>query len=242
MSQGTAFHDTSSTSVPAYEFVARPKNAMSSGNPTFGGVPIPAQAAAPLAPGYLPDKPRGLTRLQRSLVAVPLVAVALALATFLGSLGLKAYRDHQRTTEIANTRVVLPASILGMTRHGAPQAQATKLVDTLSTPTPPQAAAYAAGKARVGLVLAGQYAMTGSEQHDYLVGVQSSVKSLGFTLTPSRAGRLGGSVWCGANARKAETLCAFTDVAAYGVVVVPGTGTVGESMAEAFRSAVEHRK
>jgi hypothetical protein len=64
---------------------------------------------------------------------------------------------------------------------------------------------------------------------------------MGISLSGVDAGHLGGHMICGSRPRSTQTLCAFTDVAAYGVVVVPGTGNSGVSTASAFRSAVERR-
>ncbi len=241
MSQGTAFHDTSSTGSPQYDFIARPKNMLPAGNPSFASIPVVPQTAV-LAPGYVPERAPGLSRLQKRLVAVPLLAVTAALAAFVGSVALHAYRDHQRSAQIAATHIVLPRAIAGMTRHGgSAQTQVDKLITAVPTPTPPQGGAYVATKARTGLVFAGAYAMTDAEQRDYLESVRSSAAHLGFTLTRSDAGSLGGQMWCAASTRRHQTFCAFTDVAAYGVVLAPGVGADGLSTAGTFRTAVERR-
>lgn len=242
MSPGTAFHDTTSTTSPAYDFIARPKTVSSSGNSTFAGVPLSTEPAAVLAPGYLPEKPPGFSGPQKAVVALVLAAVCVVLASFGWSASWKAYQDHRRAGQIASTHVVLPDSIVGMARRGGPlQAQVDKLTRQINTPTPAQGAAYSATKSRTALVLAGTYAMTDKDQQDYLTGVEESARTMGIVLSPVDAGRLGGHMSCGSPAKTAQTLCAFTDVAAYGVLVVPGRGTDGLMTAGAFRTAVERR-
>lgn len=242
MSPGTAFHDTTSTTSPSYDFVARPKSAAPSGNPTFAGVPVAVQPAAVLAPGYLPAKPPGLSRPTKAALAVVLAVACLVLALFGWSAGWRAYQDHQRAGLISSTRIVLPTSIVGMAKRGGPlQAQVDRLARQISTPAPAQGAAYVATKSRTALVLAGTYAMSDKDQKDYLAAVAESVRPQGITLNPVDAGPLGGQMSCGSAAQGTQTVCAFTDVAAYGVLVVPGRGTEGLNTAGAFRTAVERR-
>lgn len=242
MTPGTAFHDTASTTSPAYDFIARPKTSTSSGNPTFGGVPIANQPATTLAPGYLPEKPPGLSRPQKALVGAVLAAVVGLLAVYGGSLGWRAYQSHHRAGLIASTHVVLPVTVVGMTKQGgALQTQVDRLAHQINTPAPAQAAAYSATRSRTALVLAGTYAMSDQDQDDYLAGVAQSVRSQGITLSPVDAGQLGGRMSCGSPVKGNQTLCAFTDVAAYGVLVVPGRGAEAFQTATAFRSAVERR-
>lgn len=242
MSPGTAFHDTTSTTSPAYDFVARPKNLSSTGNPNFAGVPMAAEPAPVLAPGYLPEKPPGLSRPAKAALGVVLAVVCALLASLGWSVGWQAYQDHQRAGQIASTHVVLPTTIVGMTKRGGPlQAQVDKLTRQINTPTPAQGAAYVATKSRTALVLAGTYAMTDQDQKDYLAGVAESVRSMGIALSPVDAGPLGGHMSCGSPAQGAQTVCAFTDVAAYGVLVVPGRGSDGLATAGVFRKAVERR-
>jgi hypothetical protein len=247
MTQGTAFqnqpagfHDSSSTTTPSYDFVARPKNVMPPANPTFAGRPI-ADQAKPLAQAFVPEKAPGLSRAQKALVAVPLVAVTAALAVFAGSFGLRTYQAHVRSEEIKNTRVAFPATIGGLTKRASAQGQANKLVSAVQTPTPPQGAGYVAAKSQVGVVFAGAYAMTDAEQQDYLVGASQAAETLGFTLLKTEAGPRGGQMLCGANPHKAQTFCAFVDVAAYGAMIVPGVGASGLATASTFRTAVEQR-
>lgn len=242
MTPGTAFHDTASTTSPAYDFVARPKAAVSSGNPTFGGVPSSAQPSSVLAPGYVPEKPPGLSGLQKAVVGVLLAAVLGGLAVYGGVLGWRAYQHHRRASQIAATHVVLPPSIVGMTKKGgALQAQADRLARDINTPAPAQGAAYAATRSRTALVVAGTYAMSDQDQKDYLAGVAESARTMGYTLSQVDAGQLGGQMTCGSAAKASQTLCAFTDVAAYGVLVVPGRGADALQTAGAFRTAVERR-
>jgi hypothetical protein len=242
MTPGTAFHDTASTTSPAYDFIARPKTATSSGNPTFGGVPMSAQPASVLASVYVPEKPPGFSRPQKIVVGVLLAAVLGLLASFGWSAGWRAYQEHRRAGQVAATHVVLPDSIVGMSKKGgALQVQVDRLVHQINTPTPAQGAAYAATKSRTALVLAGTYAMSDKDQQDYLAGVAESVRVMGITLSPVDAGHLGGQMTCGSAAKANQTLCAFTDVAAYGVLVVPGKGTDAVQTAGAFRTAVERR-
>jgi hypothetical protein len=240
MSQGTAFHDSNSTTTPSYDFVARPKNVMPGANPNFAGVPLP-QPTAPLAQGFVPEKPPGLSRTVKALIGVPMVAVCAALAVFGGGLGLQAYRDHQRSQEIENTRVQLPGSIAGMVKKAGLQGQLDALLRQVPTPTPPQGAAYAATKAKVALVFAGAFAMSDGDQRDYLTSARESATALGYPLSQVDAGSLGGQMWCGSNAAKTKTFCAFVDVAAYGGMVLPGAGPAAQATASTFRSAVEHR-
>jgi hypothetical protein len=241
MTKGTAFHDTSSTSTPAYDFVAKPKNLMPSGNATFAGIPLGPEKA-PLAPGYVPDKARGLSGSQKLLVAIPLALVLVAVLAFVGSFAIGAVREHRRQQVIKSTSIVLPPTIVGMTkRSGSAQAQVDKLLGQIQTPTPPQGAAYSATKKDVALVIAGTYAMQDKDQQDFVSAATQSVRPLGVQLTSANAGGLGGRVACGTVPGRSETVCVFTDVAAYGVVVVPGTGKTGLTTATAFRVAVEHR-
>jgi hypothetical protein len=247
MTQGTAFqnqpagfHDSSSTTTPSYDFVARPKNVMPPANPTFAGIPI-AERAKPLAQAFVPEKAPGFSRAQKALVAVPLVAVTTALAVFAGGFGLRTYQAHVRSEEIKNTTVAFPTTIAGLTKRASAQGQANKLVSAVQTPTPPQGAGYLAAKSQLGVVFAGAYAMTDAEQKDYLAGAGQAAATLGFVLSKTNAGPRGGQMVCGANPRKAETFCAFVDVAAYGAMIVPGVGPSGLATARAFRSAVEQR-
>ena len=215
---------------------------MSSGNPTFAGVPTAFEPPPVLAPGYLPEKPPGLSRPMKAAVAVVLAVACLVLASFGWSVGWKAYQDHRRAGLISATRIELPTTIVGMTkRGGALQTQVDRLTRQISTPTPAQTAAYVATKSRTALVLAGTFAMSDKDQQDYLTAVAESVRSQGVTLKPVDAGPLGGQMSCGSPAQGAQTVCAFTDVAAYGVLVVPGRGADGRTTAGAFRSAVERR-
>jgi hypothetical protein len=247
MTQGTAFqnqpagfHDSSSTTTPSYDFVARPKNVLPPANPTFAGRPM-ADQAKPLAQAFVPEKAPGLSRTQKSLVAVPLVAVTALLAVFAGGFGLRTYRAHERAKVIQQTSVAFPTSIAGLAKRASAQAQVTKLIGQVQTPTPPQGAAYLGPKSQLGVVFAGAYAMTNADQRDYLTGAAQSATSLGFALSPADAGPRGGQLWCGVNPHKAETFCAFVDVAAYGAMIVPGVGASGLATAGTFRTAVEQR-
>ena len=91
-------------------------------NPTFAGRPM-ADQAKPLAQAFVPEKAPGLSRTQKSLVAVPLVAVTALLAVFAGGFGLRTYRAHERAKEIQQTSVAFPASIAGLTKRASAQAQ-----------------------------------------------------------------------------------------------------------------------
>lgn len=238
----SSYHDSSSGTTPAYDFVARPKHALPPSNATFASIPLSGQPAPTLAPGFVPAKPRGLPgpvkALGAAVGAVALVGLAVVGVTF----GWNAYQQHRRTELIRSTHVVLPPSIVGMTkRGGAVQAQVDKLVSQINTPAPPQGAAYVATKSRVALVLAGTYAMSDGDQHDYIAGVSDTARSMGISLNAVAPGQLGGHMLCGSPAKGGQTLCAFTDLAAYGVVVVPGVGADGVSTATAFRAAVERR-
>jgi hypothetical protein len=238
----SSFHDSSSTTTPAYDFVARPKHALPPSNATFASIPLPAKPAATLAQGFVPDKPRGIARpvkvVGAGVLALALVAVAVVGATF----GWNAYQDHRRAELIRATHIVLPPSIIGMDkRGGAVQAQVDKLIAEINPPAPAQGAAYVATKSRIALVVAGMYAMSDRDQHAYLAAATDSARSMGIRLSPVEPGRLGGHVLCGSPAKGTQTLCAFTDLAAYGVVVVPGAGAEGVSTAGAFRAAVERR-
>jgi hypothetical protein len=241
MSPGTAFHDTSSSSTPAYDFVARPKSVVPSGNPTFGGMPI-AKETPTLAPGYVPDKAPGLSATQKILVAIPLALVLVALVAYVGSFTVRAIETHHRQSLVKATTIVLPKTIAGMTKEGASaQAQVDKVLGQIQTPTPPKGAAYKATKSQVALVIAGAYPMADKDQHDFVTAAAQTMRPLGVQLTPADTGTLGGHVQCGTVPRRDQTICVFTDVAAYGVVVVPGTGQTGLTTARAFRGAVEHR-
>ncbi len=242
MRQGTsAFHDSTSTTTPSYDFVARPKSYAPAANSSFAGVPVSTASNRPLAQAFVPEKAPGLSSGQKLLIAVPLLAVTAVLAVFVGGLVLRAYDDHVRATTIRHTSVQLPRSIAGMTRKPSAQAQVNQLVAKVPTPTPPLAAAYATTKSKVALVFAGAYAMPDSERRDYLASTTQSAQALGFTLTRVGAGPRGGQLWCGTNAKRAQTFCAFADVAAYGAMIVPGTGANGQALALTFRSAVEAR-
>jgi hypothetical protein len=242
MSQGTAFHDSSSGTTPSYDFVARTKHVMPPANPTFAGVPLSSDPSPVLAPGYVPVKPPGLSRAQKGLLAIPLVAALGVLASFGSKVGWGAYQDHRRAATVAATHIVLPDEAVGMTkRGGAAQAQADQLTSLITTPTPAQAAIYGGARTQVALVVAGTFAMSDQDQQDYLTGASDSAKAMGYTLTQVDPGRLGGQMVCGSRPKGSQTFCAFTDVAAYGVVVVPGQGRDGVNTAGAFRAAVERR-
>jgi hypothetical protein len=242
MSQGTAFHDSSSGTTPSYDFVARAKHVMPPANPSFAGVPLSSNPSPVLAPGYIPVKPPGLSRAQKGLFAIPLVAVLGVLASVGSKVGWEAYQDHRRAATIAATHIVLPDKAVGMTkRGGAAQAQADQLTTQISTPTAAQAAGYGGARTQVALVVAGTFAMSDQDQQDYLTGASESAKAMGYTLTEVDPGQLGGQMVCGSRPKGAQTFCAFTDVAAYGVVVVPGQGRDGVNTAGAFRAAVERR-
>ena len=75
----SSFHDSSSTTTPAYDFVARPKHALPPSNSSFASIPLPSQPAPTLAPGFVPDKPRGLTGPVK-VVGAALLVLALAAA------------------------------------------------------------------------------------------------------------------------------------------------------------------
>lgn len=238
----TASIDTSAGAGPAYDFIAKAKPNTLSTNSAFASAPLSSEPAPVLAPAFVPDKPRGFTKPVKAVVGAVLAAGFAVLAFAGGSAVWGAYQDHHRSQLVKNTQVVLPASIVGMTkRGGAVQAQVDKLLGQISTPAPAQGAAYVATKSRVALVVAGTYAMSDQDQTEYLAGVTQSAQSMGITLGRVDAGSLGGHMLCGAKPGSTQTLCAFTDVAAYGVVVVPGTGNTGVSTAGAFRTAVERR-
>jgi hypothetical protein len=238
----SSFHDSSSTTTPAYDFVARPKHALPPTNASFASIPLPDKPAPVLAPGFVPERPRGLTGPMRLAGAAVLALVLVALAVVGGTFGWRTYQDHRRAELIRSTHIVLPESIVGMTkRGGAVQAQVDKLVGEVSTPAPAQGAAYVATKSKVALVLAGTYAMTDQDQHEYMAAVTDTARSMGIALAPVDPGHLGGHMMCGSPAKGAQTLCAFTDLAAYGVLVVPAAGAQGASTAAAFRTAVERR-
>jgi hypothetical protein len=238
----SSYNDSSSATTPAYDFVARPKHALPPSNATFASIPLPRTPAATLAPGFVPNKPRGVARPVRvvgaGFLALALAALAVVGATF----GWRAYQEHRRAELIRATQIVLPASIVGMDkRGGAAQAQVDKLTAQISTPAPAQGAAYVATKSRIAVVVAGTYAMSDRDQHDYIAAVTDAARSMGITLSAVNPGHLGGHMLCGSPVKGTQTLCAFTDLAAYGVVVVPGVGVDGVSTAGAFRTAVERR-
>jgi hypothetical protein len=239
--QAAGFHDSASTTTPSYDFVARPKKLMPSANPTFAGVPV-ADQSKPLAQAFVPERAPGLPRPVKALVALVLVGATAVLAVFAGGYGLRAYRAHVRASVIQHTSVAFPQSIAGLTKKttAAAVAQAGQLLAAVPTPAPPRSATYAT-KSHLGLVFAGAYAMSDADQRDYLTSAGDSATALGFTLTKVAAGPRGGEMWCGANAPKAETFCAFADVAAYGAMVVPGVGAQGQAIAATFRTAVEQR-
>lgn len=239
--QPAGFHDSTSATTPAYDFVARPKKVMPPGNPTFAGVPM-AEQRKPLAQAFVPEKAPGLSRTAKALVAVPLVAVLGLAGVFAAGFGLKAYRAHVRASEIQHTTVGFPASVAGLTKRSASAGAASvdRLISAVPTPAPPQGAAYAVKK-NVAVVFAAAYAMPDAGQRDYLGSARESAGALGFTLTKVDAGPLGGQMWCGSNPRKAQTFCAFADVASYGAMLVPGVGSQGQTLAANFRTAVERR-
>jgi hypothetical protein len=239
--QPAGFHDSSSTTTPGYDFVARPKNVKPPANPTFAGVPVGEQRK-PLAQAFVPERAPGLSRLAKAVVAVLLVAVTGLLAVFVGGFGLKAYRDHVRASEIQHTSVAFPTTIGGLTKRAtaAGAASVDQLVSAVPTPALPKGATYAA-KGRLGVVFASAFAMTDAGQRDYLGSARESASALGFTLVQVDAGRLGGQLWCGASVHKAQTFCAFADVASFGALIVPGVGAQGQTLAGAFRAAVELR-
>lgn len=241
-SSTATYGDAASGAAPAYDFIARPKPATISSNSTFASAPLPTEAAVTLAPAFVPDKPRGFTKPVKVVVGAVLAVGFAVLAVAGGSAVWSTYQDHRRDQLVQHTQIVLPASIVGMTKRGGTvQTQVDKLIGQISTPTPAQGAAYVATKSRVALVIAGTYAMSDQDQHDYLAGVTESAHAMGISLASVDAGRLGGRMVCGSRPNSTQTLCAFTDVAAYGVVVVPGTGSSGVSTAGAFRTAVERR-
>lgn len=238
----TASFDTSSGAGPAYDFVAKAKPATISSNATFASAPLPTDAAPTLAAAYVPDKPRGFTTPVKVVIGAVLALGFAVLAVAGGSVLWGTYQDHHRSELVKSTSIVLPPSIVGMTkRGGAVQAQVDKLLNQVSTPAPAQGAAYVATKSRVALVIAGTYAMSDQDQNEYLTSVTDSARTMGITLGRVDAGRLGGHMLCGSKPGSTQTMCAFTDVAAYGVVVVPGTGSGGLTTAGAFRTAVERR-
>jgi hypothetical protein len=241
-SSAAAYGDAATGAGPAYDFVAKAKPAALSSNSTFASAPTADEPAATLAPAYVPDRPRGFTKPVKVAIGAVLSAGLAVLAVAGGSTAWSAYQDHRRAQIVQHTQVVLPASIVGMAKRGGTvQAQVDKLIGQINTPTPAQGAAYVATKSRVALVLAGTYAMSDQDQHDYLAEVTETAKTMGITLGGVDAGRLGGQMLCGSRPASTQTLCAFTDVAAYGVLVVPGTGSSGVSTAGAFRTAVERR-
>ncbi len=241
MRLGTSFHESSSTTTPSYDFVARPKSHAPAANSSFGGVPLSTASNRPLADALVPEKAPGLSSGQKLLVGVPLLAVSAALAVFGGGLLLRAYDAHVRESTIRHTSIQLPRTVAGMTRKPAAQAAANQLAAKVPTPTPPLSAAYVAGHGKLAVVFAGAYAMPDSERRDYLTSTTQSAKALGFELTRVAAGPRGGQMWCGSSVKRGQTFCAFTDVAAYGAMIVPGDGADGQALALTFRSAVEAR-
>ena len=83
--------------------------------------------------------------------------------------------------------------------------------------------------------------MSDRDQRDFLAGVGEVAQSSGVVLAKVDAGGLGGQMLCGSAPKDTQTMCAFTDVAAYGVVVVPGRGADAVNVAQAVRTAVERR-
>jgi hypothetical protein len=241
-SSASTYGDAAAGAGPAYDFIAKPKPATLSSNSTFASAPLSTEPAPTLASAYVPDKPRGFTRPVKGVIGGVLALGFAVLAVAGASAAWSTYQDHRREQLVKDTQVVLPASIVGMTKKGGPvQTQVDKLISQINTPTPAQGAAYVATKSRVALVIAGAYAMSDQDQHDYLAGVTETARSMGITLAAVGPGHLGGHMVCGSRPQSTQTWCAFTDVAAYGVVVVPGSGSSGVSTAGAFRSAVERR-
>jgi hypothetical protein len=169
--------------------------------------------------------------------------VVLAALAWVGArAGWQAYQAHQRDAVVASTKIVLPPTVAGMAkRGGAAQAQVDRLASQISTPSQNQGAAYVATKSRTAVVLAGTFPMSDHDQRDFLAGVGEAAQASGVALAKVEAGGLGGQMVCGTAARGAQTMCAFTDVAAYGVIVVPGRGADAVNLAHAFRTAVELR-
>src|SRR4051812_17292818 len=91
----SSFHDSSSTTTPGYDFIARPKNALPPTNSSFASIPLPDQPAPTLAPGFVPERPRGLSRPLRVAGAALLAVVVAALAVIGGAFGYGAYQDHR---------------------------------------------------------------------------------------------------------------------------------------------------
>src|SRR4051794_21625029 len=138
MTARTSFHDTStgSGSTPGYDFVARPKNVTPGSSSSFAGVPISTEPAAVLAAGYVPEKPPGLSAVQKTVVSAVLMVVLAALVWVGGSAGWRAYQAHQRDALVASTKIVLPTTVAGMTkRGGAAQAQVDRLTSQINTPS-----------------------------------------------------------------------------------------------------------
>lgn len=102
------------------------------------------------------------------------------------------------------------------------------------------AGAYGAAGTRV-IVGVARYHLSQRDQADYIRDAEKEATGQAVQLHAVAAGRLGGSMRCGASTVAAMTICVFADGGSYGVVVVTGPGSDPSGTARAAREAFVHR-
>jgi hypothetical protein len=197
--------------------------------PPPGTATAPQQAWGP-SPYAQPKSNRTLVLgIGAAVAVVALVLVGSALQVF-----LKQRSVYQHTT------VTLPPTVLGMPHlTDAAATKAESMAQAFPGPGDGVVGVYGSGDVRV-VVVAAKYHMDGSNQDDFLKEAGGAAEEQGFSLTGSRAGKLGGTFRCGNHPQLPMTLCVFTDPGSYGVVMVSG-GVDPAGTARDVREAVVHR-
>lgn len=189
------------------------------------GPPYAAQAASSSGRSLL----IGLLAAFATLVVVGVLA-AIAIPVFLQQ------RDLSRRTTLS-----VPDQVMGIPRStDAVGAASEARMQALPGPGDHVAGAYGTGTTRV-LVGVARYHMGPEAQAAYLRDAEKEATSQAVQLHGVAAGRLGGSMRCGASTVAPLTLCVFVDGGSYGVVVVTGAGTDPTGTARAAREAFVHR-
>lgn len=201
--------------------------------PPFSYASPPAQAwGPPVVPPTSSGPSRVLLGLLIGLAALVALGVlaAIAVPVFLDQ------RDLARSTTVS-----APEQVLGLPHlTDATSAAAESRMQLLPGPGDHVGGVYGTGGVRL-VVGAARYHLSRSDQEEYLTSAGREASLQGATLSDVEAGRLGGSMRCGASARLPMTICVFADGGSYGVVVVTGPADDPTGMARSAREAFVRR-
>ena len=208
-----------------------------------GWAPPSASAGFPSYPGApFPYQPAGRPTSHKVLLGFAIGMVLLVVVGILAAIAVPAFLDQRAKAEEARTTVEVPEQVLGMPHLTDPvSAQGERGMESLPGPGDHLAGVFGTGSIRV-LVGAAHYHLTAKDQREFLDAARSEATDRSMTLTKVAAGKLGGTMSCGAAVVSVQmTLCVFVDGGSYGIVLVTGPVDDPTGTARAAREAFVHR-